>query len=217
MNKTNIVFKDLEVEHICKVSLKNSYISVKDSKVILKTPKVSKFYIETLLLDKEVWIRKQILKQKGIKKIKLGDEVLLFGSIFSIDSDEVKTLKEHISKLKLSNNEKILKSYDRFYKELAVNYLTPRLKYFSNLMGLNYTEIKFRKMKSRWGSCSSKKTITLNTELMKVKKELIDYVLVHELAHLKHMNHSKEFHSLVENYLSDSKVLRKELKNINLI
>jgi len=84
-------------------------------------------------------------------------------------------------------------------------------------MGLSYTEIKFRKMKSRWGSCSSKKTITLNTELMKVKKELIDYVLVHELAHLKHMNHSKEFHSLVENYLSDSKVLRKELKNINLI
>lgn len=217
MNKTNIVFKDLEVEHICKVSLKNSYISVKDSKVILKTPKVSKFYIETLLLDKEVWIRKQIFKQKDIKKIKLGDEVLLFGSIFNIDSDEVKTLKEHISKLKLSNNEKILKSYDRFYKELAVNYLTPRLKYFSNLMGLNYTDIKFRKMKSRWGSCSSKKTITLNTELMKVKKELIDYVLVHELAHLKHMNHSKEFHSLVENYLSDSKVLRKELKNINLI
>ena len=217
MNKTNIVFKDLDVEYICKTSLKNSYISVKDSQVILKTPRVSKFYIETLLLDKEVWIRKQILKQKGIKKIKLGDEVLLFGSIFSIDSDEVKTLKEHIAKLKLSNNEKILKSYDRFYKELAVNYLTPRLKYFSNLMGLNYTEIKFRKMKSRWGSCSSKKTITLNTELMKVKKELIDYVLVHELAHLKHMNHSKKFHSLVENYLSDSKVLRKELKNINLI
>jgi len=217
MNKTNIVFKDLDVEYICKTSLKNSYISVKDSKVILKTPKVSKFYIETLLLDKEVWIRKQILKQKGIKKIKLGDEVLLFGSIFNIDSDEVKTLREHIDKLKLLNNEKILKSYDRFYKDLAVNYLTPRLEYFSNLMGLSYTEIKFRKMKSRWGSCSSKKTITLNTELMKVKKELIDYVLVHELAHLKHMNHSKEFHSLVENYLSDSKVLRKELKNINLI
>ena len=47
---------------------------------------------------------------------------------------------------------------------------------------------------------------------MKVKKELIDYVVVHELAHLVHMNHSREFHMFVDKYLSDSKLLRKELK-----
>ena len=83
-------------------------------------------------------------------------------------------------------------------------------------MGLDYSEIKYRKMKSRWGSCSSKRVLTFNTELIKINKELIDYVIVHELAHIKHMNHSKQFHALVEKYLPLSKRLRKELKNIKI-
>ena len=217
MNK--ISFKDLEIEHICKSSLKNSYISVTDEKITIKTPKVSSRYIEQLLTDKETWIRKQLfkLKQKVLIKINLEDEVLLFGEVLSIDVDEAKILREYLGKLKIENRENILKCYDRFYKHYAKLYLTPRLDYFSQLMGLRYSKLKFRKMKSRWGSCSSRGTITLNTELMKVKKELIDYVIVHELAHLKHMNHSKRFHSFVEEYLSDSYALRRELKNINIV
>ncbi|MEA2099958.1 MAG: SprT family zinc-dependent metalloprotease [Campylobacterota bacterium] len=218
MDIQQLIFKELKIEHICKATLKNSYISVSHSKITLKTPKVSKQYIEQLLVDKESWIRKQLFKQeqKEVKKINLEDEVLLFGEIYSIDIDEVYELRKYLLKLKISNRENILKAYDKFYKQYAQNYLTPRLEYFSQLMGLKYTEIKFRKMKSRWGSCSSRGTITLNTQLIKVKKELIDYVIVHELAHLKHMNHSKRFHSLVEEYLSDSYSLRKELKNISV-
>ena len=83
-------------------------------------------------------------------------------------------------------------------------------------MDLKFSDLKFRKMRSRWGSCSNTRTITLNCELMKVKKELIDYVVVHELAHLVHMNHSKDFHSLVENYLPSSKALRRELRGVSL-
>ena len=97
-------------------------------------------------------------------------------------------------------------------KEFIIN----RVEHYSNLMDLDFSALKFRKMRARWGSCSSKREITLNSELSRLSENLIDYVVVHELAHLRHMNHSKEFHSLVDSYLADSKAHRKELKKIRL-
>ncbi|MBU0720600.1 M48 family metallopeptidase [bacterium] len=220
---SNIVFNGLTIEHIVKKGIKNSYISVKPilneelnhSKIILKTPLVSQSFIQNLLQEKESWIRKQLLKvQKNPpKKINLEDEVELFGEIYSIDTDEAFLLRERLEKIKTTNETKILRCYDEFYKQYAKNYLEPRLEYFSNIMCLPYNEVKFKKMRSRWGSCSSLRVITLNTELIKVKKEFIDYVLVHELAHLVHMNHSKSFHDLVDKYIKNSKLIRKEIKN----
>jgi len=217
MNK--ILFKDLVIEHICKPRLKNTYISVsKEFKVTLKTARVSKSFIDNLLLEKENWIRKQLtkLEQNILEKINLEDEVLLFGEVHSIDVAEAKYLREKLQKLQKIDEVTILKSYDEFYKYFSSEYLTPRVNHFANVMNLKFSTLKFRKMKSRWGSCSNSGIITLNSELLKVKKELIDYVIVHELAHLTHMNHSKEFHSLVENYLPASKALRRELRDVRL-
>ncbi|MBN2815879.1 MAG: M48 family metallopeptidase [Campylobacterales bacterium] len=98
----------------------------------------------------------------------------------------------------------------------SVEYIQDRVVYFSQEMGLEYSELRFKKMKSRWGSCNSKGVITLNTHLTRVKEELIDYVVVHELSHLVHMNHSKAFHTYVEKYLPNSKQYAKELKSIRL-
>ncbi len=133
-----------------------------------------------------------------------------------MDTDEAKELRGYLYKMKISNQNNILKCYGKFYKFYAKKYLIPRVNHFSNIMDLNYEEIKFRKMKSRWGSCSSVGVITLNTELLKINKELIDYIIVHELAHLTHMNHSKKFHSLVDQYIPDSKMLNQKLKTIHL-
>lgn len=217
MNK--IFFKDIEIEHICKPSLKNSYIRVnRDSKVVLKTPKVSQSFINNLLEKKELWIRKALLKTAENKpaNVNLEDEVMLFGDVYSIDIDDAKELRGLLNRLKINNKNNILRCYDDFYKLYAKKHLTQRVEYFSKIMNLEYSEIKFRKMKSRWGSCSSKKVITLNSELVKIRKELVDYVVVHELAHLVHMNHSKSFHDLVEKYIFNSKKIRKELKSIAL-
>lgn len=222
-----ISFKDLKIEHICKVSLKHSYISVKPfksesfphGKILLKTPKVSQKYILNLLEEKEVWIRKQLSKttQNRVKTVNLEDEVLLFGEIYSIDVQEAELLRELLEKNKINSQTNILKCYDTFYKEYSKLHIIPRVEYFSKLMGLEYEEIKFRKMKSRWGSCTSKRVITFNTGLMKVPTEFIDYVVVHELAHIVHMNHSKNFHSLVQNYIPHAKEIRKNFKNFNII
>jgi len=219
LNTNNFLFKGLNICHISKPRLKNSYISItQDAEIILKTPKVSQNFINRLLNEKELWIRKKIdeVKKHPPIQVNIEDEVLLFGEVYSMDMPEATSLRLKLQKRKNCSDKNIINHYNSFYKEFAKEYISPRVEYFSQKMSLRYEDIKYRKMKSRWGSCSSKKILTFNTELIKTKKELIDYVVVHELAHLKHMNHSKVFHALVEEYLPNSKLYRKELKNIKI-
>jgi len=171
-----IKFNDLDIFHISKPRLKHSYISISSKGIELRTPNVSSVYIDDLLRNKEVWIRKKLLE--------LEDRQILDKNIPDTT--------------------------------LAKVYMKERLDFFANQMNLKYNELKFRKMKGRWGSCSSKKNITLNLYLYNISKELIDYVIVHELAHLKHMNHSSKFHECVRSYMPDSKELEKKLKKFNL-
>jgi hypothetical protein len=216
LSTSEIDFNNLKIVHIYKANLKNSYISVKkNGEIVLKTPAVSKKYIQNLLISREEWIRKQlkIVEKNSQIRVNLQDEVLLFGKIFSIDTDKAKELRTYLKKIDTTKIDNILRCYDKFYKFYAQNYIVPRVQYYSKIMDLTYSDIKFRKMRSRWGSCSSKGIITFNTELIKVEEKLIDYVVVHELAHLKHMNHSKKFHSLVNQYIPDSYELNQKLKN----
>jgi len=219
MNKF-LEFQGISVAVIYAPKLKHSYLRVKaDATLSVKTPIKSIEFVYKFLDDKSDWIKKQLLKnrQNSLPKIRLEEEVLFFGEIYSIHSEEVISLHKQLLKFNKGDSLKISKAYDIFYKRSAEEYLTKRVEYFSAMMHLEYSALKFRKMKSRWGSCNSKKEITLNTQLMKLTKELIDYVVVHELSHLVHMNHSKEFHSFVDSYLANSKNLRARLKEVHLV
>ena len=207
------------VEVLHNKKLKNSYIRVTNPTTItVKTPYKSSRFILDMLTQREEWLKKELQNRKEslINRVKLEDEVLLFGEIISIDHPDALMLRKKLQKVPNGDKEKIQKAYNAFYKEMAKSYLTQRAEFFAQKMGLSYSELRFRKMKSRWGSCSSQKKITLNTALMKVDKALIDYVVVHELAHLVHMNHSKAFHALVAEYLPDSKTKRAALRAISL-
>lgn len=91
-------------------------------------------------------------------------------------------------------------------------YLPRRLRYLADHFGFNYERVRFGTQKGRWGSCSSKGTISLNVGLMMFDPDLIDYVLVHELCHTKNMNHSPAFWNSVEKCLPNYKELRRRLK-----
>lgn len=131
--------------------------------------------------------------------------------------DELLTSKEiWIRKKILESKNKIYIDKETLNIDEAKDYMSQRVIFLSSHMNLKYNELKFRRMKRRWGSCSSNKVITLNLYLYKTNKELIDYVIVHELAHLLHMNHSKNFHALVKSFIENSKELNKELNNYSL-
>lgn len=81
-----------------------------------------------------------------------------------------------------------------------------------SITGLKPNRVKLKQINYAWGSCSSKKNITINKKLICYSKHAIRYVILHELCHLKYMNHGKEFWNLIESYMPDYKDAKKELK-----
>lgn len=102
-------------------------------------------------------------------------------------------------------------------KKEAMAYLPRRLRYLADEYGFKYTRERFGHQRGRWGSCSSNGTISLNVALMNLSLELIDYVLIHELAHTRQMNHSTDFWEIVAQCMPDYKERRKILKTMSPI
>ncbi|MBP5648067.1 M48 family metallopeptidase [Candidatus Saccharibacteria bacterium] len=97
----------------------------------------------------------------------------------------------------------------------ARNYLPYRLEYYAKLYGYEYSKCRLTHANTRWGSCSSNKTISLNIGLMQVPEPLRDYVIIHELAHLNHMNHSKAFWNEVGLHDKNYRLHEKKLKMLS--
>ena len=92
-----------------------------------------------------------------------------------------------------------------------------RVRYYGKIMGVTVGRITIRNQKTRWGSCSSKGNLNFNYQLYYLPEELLDYVVIHELAHRRHMNHSADFWAEVEKYCPDYKIYRKQLNEYRLM
>ena len=94
--------------------------------------------------------------------------------------------------------------------------LPPRLASLAAQHGFTYNKVFIKNNVSNWGSCSSRKNINLNLRLVTLPLELQDYVMLHELCHLKYLNHGPQFHALLESVCPGHRALAKELKNFRL-
>lgn len=99
------------------------------------------------------------------------------------------------------------------YIEIARDIFCRKTEYYARIMGVTYGRISIREQKTRWGSCSSRGNLNFNWRLILAPEEVLDYVVVHELAHRREMNHSKAFYAVVESVLPHYHAARKWLRN----
>lgn len=179
----------------------------KKGEIKISLPKALFSNVNAFILEHENWIIEQ---HSQLTEPFSEGSVFYFKAKKYIISHHTKALSLKEGKV-LLNPTRAQKQSNAFYTKEAKSYLPVRLEYFKNLMNLEFSELRFYCSKRKWGSCNSKKAITLSPYMMKLNDEMIDYILVHELAHLKHMNHSKDFYSFVEEFTPEYKRISKEI------
>ncbi len=207
--------------------MKNLYIYIRDNALEVRcAPRISFEQIEAFLRDKESWILRQLNTQPPLDPLQgLGKHFPYLGKEYRVELHITPSLEETfhlkvddptesavISSALPPTPEKLWDLYNLFYRENAPRILEPEVAKWSRIMRLFPTRVIYRRNRSRWGSCSSRGTLSLNTRLLLLPRELRDYLIVHELAHLKEMNHSRKFWAIVARHIPDWKARRSTLR-----
>lgn len=175
--------------------------------------------IDKLIHEKSSWINKTVLRlKKNYKSIELSEnEILLFGEKFKFEPNP--SLK---NKVMTYSNTKVIKSgHDLinnrellvvWYKHLANKFIKQRVSEIANKNELDFNRLFIRDQKTKWGTCSSGRNLSFNWRLILCPKNVLDYLIVHELAHLNEMNHAARFWQTVAGLYPEYEKAKKWLK-----
>ena len=189
--------------------------------LIVRAPhRVSYDEIQKFISEKSAWIDNQ---QKLIKarlrdnlNYNSGNQCLYLGSLYpvKIDNNSIKPISFNGQMFTITkdNRETISLLMKSWYKKRFLEIALPRLSYFSDKYNLKVNQVRVKEQKTLWGSCSSKNNINLNYLLIMAPMKVIDYVIVHELVHTIHKNHSAKFWQKVETIMPNYKDSRYWLK-----
>ena len=198
---------------IIKKNNKNTYIRVKEDMKIYVTTNylVNKSYIKNILDNNIDYLEKMLSKRKQDQEKE--ESFYYLGNIYDIIYvSSIDNLEIVENKIYVKNS----KELEKWYKKQIINLFQERLEinYKNFKENIPYPNLKIRNMKTRWGVCNRKtNTITLNSGLIKYDITKLDYVIIHELSHFIHFNHSKNFWNLVSKYSPNYKQIRKELRD----
>jgi predicted metal-dependent hydrolase len=211
--------------------LKYIHLTISENgELVVKAPSNSKHQIEQLLHKKKEWIekaQKRFTQKKGRlptfensknELYHLGNPYPLnLTHVASQDSKNIISF-EYVPNVgfNIEYNETNIAEFhnqiEQFYRHKAKEIITPLVEKQAQIMSLYPTAISFRKTKRQWGSCSSKNRLSFNTGLIKLPLDVIQYVIIHELTHIRHKHHQKAFWQEVERYSPNYKKLEQQLK-----
>ena len=191
---------------------KRMYLRVKDDLTIhiTTTRYTTKSHIKKFLDDNYNFLKNNIERQKTKQE---KDKLFYYlGQVYDIIIIDIKKIEIMDNRIYVKSKEYL----DKWLKKETKRIFSERLAIIYNQFEENipYPNLRIRKMKTRWGVCNKKSiTVTLNSELIRYSLDKLDYVIVHELSHLVHFNHSKQFWDLVSKYCPNYKKIKKDLKD----
>ena len=217
----SVQLSEMNVPYILKHSKKAKYLRMQirnNGELEVVLPRGFKLAdAEKFLHNKSDWIKKHVNQRKESQ-----NKFYLLGREIKVTQNYDLFIKRH--KISFKNNhldiispagskEDSIILYKSWLRKLAKKSLTKRVQEIARNLGFKIGKISIRGQKTRWGSCSTSGNLSFNYNLLRFRKEVIDYVIIHELCHLREMNHSKKFWKVVEELCPDYKLLRRELKN----
>ncbi|SMN10568.1 Zinc metalloprotease [uncultured Candidatus Thioglobus sp.] len=189
----------------------------RSAELIVRAPhKLSNKEIALFVNEKADWISKKIDFVEGNTPIKpnylFGEQFLYLGLEYplTLGTEKGEQLNFDGKTFELSGDG--TSAFHRWYKAAFMKIAVPRVEYYAELYQFNYKNIRLKSQKTLWGSCSANNNINLNYLLIAAPISVIDYVIVHELSHITHKNHSKDFWQLVESILPNYKAEKQWLK-----
>jgi len=206
---------------IRKPRLKHLYLRIREGKLIVTANKrVSQKYIQQFVQSKASWIHTHLSQEKNKPLLTDPDATLyVLGKALAIEIHIQSDIKKEIMQIEddrclfmvkeRPSDTDLRKIRDSYYKEQCSLIITPIVEDYANKMQLYPEKLSYRANKSRWGSCSNKNTVSLNSRLMMLPISVIRYVVVHELSHIQHKNHATAFWELVEAFCPDYKEERR--------
>lgn len=216
----NLTFMDYQIKRSNKSLSIRISINAK-AQIVVSAPKlVPEFMIKKFVEGQKEWIENNLAKVKKSQVQVESNELYIFDKKYQIainnsaDKIGVSVQGERILVNNLSSKTpaKIQQQLEDFLKKTAAKYITTRTQILAKQMDISYQRISLREQSSRWGSCSSHGNLNFNWRLVHYSPAIIDYVIIHELAHRKEMNHSKKFWEIVKKNDSDYLIHRGQLR-----
>lgn len=224
MSSNNIKIINSISYELIRSKRKTLALYIRDGRAEVRAPlKLPLSDIERFILSKEKWINAK-LKNSTAQAALREDFSLDYGSVITLRGKKCPITAKNDKRIGFDGEcfymppnlaqEEIKRIVIHLYKVIAKDYIKGRVDYYAKLTGLTPAAVKINSAKTRWGSCSGKNSINFSWRLIMAGDEIIDYVVVHELMHIKAHDHSEKFWALVATVLPDYKKRQQKLKEL---